>query len=187
VVTDGKNMQFMMQVPLQPRDLHAVDPLGGFISGWTADYLLWTSRNGRDTTALFGRQWTASTVTSAERSALVEAAIENARGGRTPENVLRAAFVPSYIPDIRPAFSAIEADPLGNRWIRLESADTLNIHYDVFDPAGRWLGPVSIPSSGWSGPYQPPAWGAERVAVLSEDADGKPLIRVYRIDKGARP
>lgn len=183
VVTQGKQMQFMMQVPFQPRDIHGIDPTGQFISGWNGAYLLHTSNTGRDTTSVFGRSWTPSPVTSAERSAIVEQKIRDNQSG-TPKDVLRAAFKPEYIPDFRPAFSAIEVDAIGNRWIRLESPDTLNVHYDVFDRSGRWLGPVTVPAAQWSISYQPPAWGADRVAVLSEDEEGRPLVRVYRIEKG---
>lgn len=183
VVSEGKNIKFMMSVPFQPRDQHAVDPVGGFVSGWNGEYLLRTSRNGRDTVALFGRAWTPEAVTGAERSAIVEKRIREQEGGGIPKNVLRAAFKPEYIPDIKPAFNAIEIDPAGNRWVRLESGDTLRVHYDVFDSAGRWLGPVSVNASEWAGPYQRPAWGRERVAVLGEDEEGRPVVRVFRVEK----
>lgn len=183
VVTEGKNIRFMMSVPYQPRDIHGVDPAGSLLSGWNGEYLVRTSRNGEDTVSLFGRPWTPEPVTGAERSAIVERRIKDQEGNGTPEDVLRAAFKPEYIPDTKPAFTAIESDPEGNRWIRLESGDTLRVHYDVFDPAGRWLGPVSVPASQWGNPYQRPAWGRDRVAVLGEGEDGRPVVRVFRIEK----
>ena len=183
-VTQGKEMQFMMSVPYQPEDIHGTDSRGSLISGWNGEYLLRTTTDGQDTVALFGRSWTPEPVTGAERAAIVEQRIKDqGMEGGVPEDVLRAAFKPEYIPDIRPAFTSIESDPAGNRWIRLERGDTLNVTYDVFDAYGRWLGPVSIPASQWSGRYQPPAWGTDRVAVVGEGEDGRPVVRVFSIKK----
>ncbi|MEO8201718.1 MAG: 6-bladed beta-propeller [Gemmatimonadota bacterium] len=182
IVKQGKNNLFMMQVPFQPQEIHSADPAGNLLTGWNGEYLIRTSRNGRDTVSLFGRQWTAEPVTGAERTAIVEKRIAD-QGGSTPEAVLRAAFNPDYIPNVRPAYNGINADLLGNRWIRLETADTVRVHYDVFDPAGRWLGAVSAAAAKWSGSYPPPAWGSDRVAVLIEDEEGKPAVLIYRIEK----
>jgi hypothetical protein len=182
-VTQGKQMQFMMGVPYQTEDVHGIDQGGWLISGWNGEYLLRTTRDGQDTVTLFGRAWTPEPVTGAERTAMVEKRIKEQDGNGVPEAVLRAAFKPEYIPDTKPSFSSIESDPAGNRWLRLESGDTLNVHYDVFDPAGRWLGPVSIPASRWSGQYQRPAWGRDRVAVIGEGEDGRPVVRVFSIVK----
>lgn len=183
VVTQGKTMQFMMSVPYQPENVHGIDPVGSLLSGWNGEYLIRTSRDGQDTVALFGRAWTADAVTGAERSAIVERKIREQEGNGTPEEVLRAAFKPEYIPDSKPSFISIESDPAGHRWIRLESADTLLVHYDVFDPVGRWLGPVSIPAALWGESYRRPSWGRDRVAVIGEDEDGRPVVRVFRIQK----
>ena len=182
-VTQGKEMQFMMAVPYQTDDIHGPDPQGSLLSGWNGEYLIRTTRDGRDTVALFGRAWTPEPVTGSERSAIVEKRIKEQDGNGVPESVLRAAFKPEYIPDTKPSFTSIEADPAGNRWIRLESSDTLNVHYDVFDPAGRWLGPVTVPASQWSSAYQRPAWGRDRVAVIGEGEDGRPVVRVFSIEK----
>jgi len=182
-VTMGTQMQFRMAVPYQPDDIHNADPRGTLISGWNGEYLLRTTTNGQDTVALFGRAWTPEPVTGPERAAIVEKRIKDQEGNGVPEDVLRTAFKPDYIPSTKPSFTSIEADPDGNRWIRLESGDTLNVHYDVFDVAGRWLGPVSIPAAQWAGPFLRPAWGRERVAVIGEGEDGRPVVRVFRIEK----
>lgn len=182
-VTQGKQMQFMMAVPYQTDDVHGIDPVGSLISGWNGEYMLRTTRNGRDTVALFGRTWTPEPVTGVERSAMVEKRIQEQEGNGVPKDVLRAAFKPEYIPSTKPSFVSIESDPAGNRWLRLESGDTLAVHYDVFDSAGRWLGPVAVPMSQWGNPYQRPAWGRDRVAVIGEGDDGRPMVRVFRIEK----
>ena len=182
-VTMGTQMQFRMAVPYQPDDIHSADPRGTLISGWNGEYMLRTTSNGQDTVSLFGRAWTPEPVTGPERSAIVEKRIRDQQGNGVPEDVLRAAFKPDFIPSTKPSFTSIETDPDGNRWIRLESGDTLNVHYDVFDVAGRWLGPVTVPSGGWAVPFQRPAWGRDRVAVIGEGDDGRPVVRVFRIDK----
>jgi hypothetical protein len=182
VVTEGKNIRFMISVPYQPEDVHGVDRAGALLSGWNGEYLIRTSRDGRDTVALFGRAWTPEPVTGTERTAIVEQRIKDQEGNGTPEDVLRAAFRPEYIPGTKPSFTSIETDPAGHRWIRLESGDSLRVHYDVFDSAGRWLGPISVPVVDWTEVYQPPAWGRDRVAVIGQDPEGRPVVRVFRIE-----
>jgi hypothetical protein len=182
-VTQGKQMQFMMSVPYQTSDIHGIDPRGSLLSGWNGEYLIRTTSDGRDTLSLFGRSWSPEPVTGAERAAMVEKRIKDQEGNGVPEDVLRASFKPEYIPDTKPSFNSIETDQAGNRWIRLESGDTLRVHYDVFDPEGRWLGPIGIPASQWSGRFQRPAWATDKVAVIGEGDDGRPVVRVFRIEK----
>jgi hypothetical protein len=185
-VRQGDQVNFTRLVPLTPRELYAVDRRGAFITGWNADYALHTTRTGRDTVTIFGRTFTPDPVSPSDKQAIVDALIAGdiAGGGSVPEDVLRKAFDPGMIPDRRPAFEAISTDMLGRRWVRVSTRDTAVARLDLFDTDGRWLDQVDVPASAWSRSiWQPPAFSRDRVAVMSEDDSGRPLVRVFAIKR----
>ncbi|HSA58025.1 MAG TPA: 6-bladed beta-propeller [Gemmatimonadaceae bacterium] len=172
-------------VPLQPRAHYAVDPTGGFVTGWSADYVLRVTRSGRDTVALFGREYAAEPVSNAEKQRIVEQRIAEMREGNRngpSEEALRASFDAALIPDTRPAYDVFAIDAAGRRWVRLAPTDTNTVRFDLFDREGRWLDVVQVSQSGWPRTvYAAAAWGRNEVAVILEGEDGRPLVRVYRI------
>lgn len=172
-------------VPLQPRAHYAVDPTGGFVTGWSGDYTLRVTRDGRDTVSLFGRAYTAEPVTGAEKQRIVEERVAEMREGNRDgpsEDVLRASFDPSLIPDTRPAYDVFAIDAAGRRWVRLPSSDTSTVRFDLFDREGRWLDVIQVPRSVWPRTvYASVAWGRSEAAVILEGEDARPLVRVYRI------
>jgi hypothetical protein len=185
LVREGNAVRMEMQVPLQPQDVSVVDPIGGFVLGWSGEYQLRATRDGMDTTMLFSRPRPKGTVTAAEKAALVEERISMHKAS-TPEAVLRASLLPSAIPDERPAYDQLAVDQNGRRWVRLSTNDTTTVRFDLFDRDGRWLDVVSVPQAGWNRQWwQPVSWAKERVAVLVMDEEGRPAIKVYRITKGA--
>jgi hypothetical protein len=183
IVREGKNVKFEMQVPLQPRDRHAADRLGGFVTGWSGEYLLRFTRNGPDTTLLFGRPMPDGTVSAAEKSRIVEQRIADNKE-YTPEAVLRASLLASAIPDQRPAYEQLTVDPEGRTWVRLASGDTTRVHFDLFDHDGRWLDQLAVPQAGWNREWwQPVSFASDRVAVLVETDDGRPAVLIYRLQR----
>jgi hypothetical protein len=183
-VREGTEVRITVPTPLQPRNFFAPQPDGMFLTGWSGEYLLRVTRTGRDTVALFGRPFTPSRVTSAEKRALIDQRIASVRESNkwASEAVLRAAFDPSLVPDTRPAYDMVAVDQAGRRWVRLTTTDTTVVTYDLFDRDGRWLDVVRVPGAGWPREANGPiAWGTDRVAVPLEDAAGRPLIRIYRI------
>ncbi len=183
IVREGKDVKFEMQVPLQPRDRHAADPLGGFVTGWSGEYLLRFTRNGPDTTLLFGRPMPAGTVTAEEKARIVEQRITDSKE-HTPEAVLRASLLASAIPDQRPAYEQLTVDPIGRTWVRLASGDTTQVRFDLFDHDGRWLDQIAVPQAGWNREWwQPVSFASDRVAVLLEGKDGRPAVLIYRIQR----
>src|SRR6185295_19901408 len=62
IVMDGKRMVMSRIVPLRPAEYAAFDPTGGVLMGWTGEYQVLTSHNGKDTTAIFGRAGAPATV-----------------------------------------------------------------------------------------------------------------------------
>lgn len=172
-------------VPLQPRMYSAVDPTGGLLVGWSGEYVIRESRDGQDTTALFGRRGAATAVSAREKTALVEQRVKDMRTSNpagASEAELRLAFDAALIPDVRPAFEAIHADRAGRRWIRRSIADTSAVEFDLFDARGQWLDVVRVPAAGWpASAWLSVAFSATEVAVLLEDEDGRPFVRVYTI------
>jgi hypothetical protein len=177
----GKNSMMSTGIPAAPRMVSAPDPFGGLLFGYSADYRIASSPNGRDTTAIFGRAWTAEPVSSAWRHATVERMIAQ-QGKSLPEGSLREAFREDQIPGTFPAFAGIAVDGAGNRWVQLTSgADTNVTRLDVFDRAGRYLGPVRL---GRNLPvYGAVAWTADDLYTVAESDEGSPVVMRFHIDR----
>ncbi len=190
MIGDGKRMMMMVSVPMQPSSMHTLLPDGRFVSGWGGEYRLWLSGTGRDTLRVFGRPWTAGAVSSEARQRLVDDKVTQVLGsgmGGLTEAALRKSMDPDAIPDHRPAFTHLWADRAGRIWTRLSSPDTSAVHLDLFDSEGRWLDQVSVPEPEWADEeYTPVTFGRDRLALLVTDADGLPMIRVYRIVRDDR-
>ena len=157
------------------------------MTGFSSEYLLRRTGTGRDTTALFGREWSPSPVSPAEKSRIVEQRIAEVRAdnfGDIAESTIRASFDPSYIPDSRPAFEGLWVDAAGRTWVRLVNSDTASVLFDLFDADGRWLDVLSVPARDWpQSTWSPVALGRNEVAVPLEGDDGRPLVRVFRLER----
>lgn len=187
---DGGAM-FSMTIPFMPQAAEAVDPTGGLVTGYSSDYILRRSRDGRDTVALFGRPRPNVAVTAEERRAAVEARVAQAirnTGGAADEISVRKAFDPSLIPDTRPAFenTGLYLDQTGRTWVRRSLPDTLNVHLDLFGRGGVWLAELTLASPLWAqNAYRPVSLSSDHLALLDEDADGLPIVRIFRLDHAA--
>lgn len=186
LVREGNVVRMGVVVPLQPRAIHSIDPTGGFVTGFSSDFQLVRTREGRDTVAVFGRDWTATPVSATEKDRIVDQrAAELARDNesRIPEAAIRASLDPSFIPDVRPAYEAFWVDRAGRTWVRHMLADTTKVQMDLFDPAGRWLDVIELPTKDWTrSAWAAVALGRTEAAVVLEGDDGRPLVRVYRIE-----
>jgi hypothetical protein len=182
---DGDRMQMMLPVPFEPRAQFAIEPTGAHLTGWNAEYLLRTSRDGRDTVALFGRAATPSLLTAAEKRRIADARVSEIRRGNPQgisEQVLRMAFDPAMIPDRYPAYDNFTVDRAGRRWVRLTGPDTTRVAFDLFDSEGRWLDSLKVPATDWPAEaWRSAAWSRTEVAVILEAEDGRPLVRVFSI------
>lgn len=180
-VKQGKNSMMSTGIPAAPRMVATLDPFGGVLFGYSADYRIVSSRTGRDTVAVFGRTWTAEPVSAAWRHAKVEQMIAS-QGKYWPESSLRAAFREDEIPATFPAFDAIWVDGDGNRWVRSSNGpDTVSTRFDVFDRGGRYLGPVRL--QGNLVAYGTAVWTDHELYLKAESADGTPTIMRYRIER----
>ena len=183
IVREGKLTKFEMLVPLQPRDVHAVDPTGGFITGWSGAFTLRATRDGRDTVRLISRPENAGTISADEKAAIVDAKVLEVKG-QAPEAVLRASLVASAIPDARPSFEHVQVDRSGRIWARRSTSDTTTLQFDLFDRDGRWLDVLQVDASQWTRTWWAPvSFSRDGVAVVIEDADGRPAVLVYRLTR----
>lgn len=180
-VKQGKNSMMSTGIPAAARMVSAPNPFGGLLFGYSADYRIVASATGRDTAAIFGRAWTAEPVTGAWRHAAVERMIAQ-QGKYWPEVSLREAFREDEIPGTFPAFDAIAVDGAGNRWVRLSNgSDTMTTRLDVFDPAGRYLGPVRFARN--LPVYGAVAWTADDLYVVMESDEGTPAVMRFHIER----
>lgn len=189
LVRDGDRMVMSVGVPMQPRLTFAVDPTRGFLTGWSGDYVLRASTDGRDTIALFGRPPSPSAISDAEKQSIVDARVASMQSDNfagVSEQVLRTAFDPAAIPDTRPAYETFAVDAAGRTWVRrvADPSDSSTTTFDLFDTDGRWLDIVGVPAAGWTAnAWGPSAWGRDAVAVVIEGEDGRPMVRVYGIER----
>jgi hypothetical protein len=110
--------------------------------------------------------------------------VRQGAGSDVEEAVIRASFDPALIPDSRPAYDAFWIDAAGRTWVRLGSADTTLVEFDLFDERGRWLDVVRLDATGWPRSiWASVALGRGEAAVVLEGDDGRPLVRVYRIER----
>lgn len=180
----GGQARMSMPVPLTPQAHWIVEPTGGLLTGWSGEYSLRVSRDGRDSVAVFGRRWTAPPVSSAEQDRLYDAAVASVAGNNPQWDAVSvaASFERGLMPSQRPSFEFLHADEAGRRWVRLSQPDTTRVAFDVFDAEGRWLDSLSVPRAQWTAtPWAPSDFGAREVAIATEGDDGRPLIRVFAI------
>lgn len=178
-------------IPFTPTSSLTPTVHGGLLYGWGGKYEILRTSNGRDTTLIFGRTWTPRPVSDGRRKAGVDRYVsfltKNGRnmGGVDSSDVVKT-FKVGDVPATAPAFTDLREDAGGNTWIFTDPGDdTLHTSFDVFDGGGRYLGPVRAPAQfrGYPGFT---VWGRDAVYAIEQTADGTPVVKRYRIVKGAR-
>jgi hypothetical protein len=176
-------------VPFSPMTSVVPTRRGGLVYGWGGRYeLIWT-RTGRDTALIFGRDWTPAPIAEGRKRAAVDRYVSfYVRNGRNMGGVDSVELVRTLslgdVPATPPAFTWLLEDPAGNLWVVTDAGDdTLQTRFDVFDPTGRYLGPVRAPAQllGYPG-YS--VVGREAVYAIEQTSDGLPVVKRYRIEKG---
>jgi hypothetical protein len=175
-------------IPLTPTRVVALPPSGSILHGWTADYTIIQSRDGRDTTRLISRSWTPLPLSDARREAEVRYYVDfitrhRQNLGGVEQSEIDRVFRVGDLPATVPAFIGLATDDIGTIWVKLdEGDDSLHSHFDLFSPDGIYLGPVRAPvvlrGSGLS------VWTAKAVYTILETAEGTPVVKRYRIVRG---
>lgn len=82
-------------------------------------------------------------------------------------------------PDLKPhiAIDGLRYDDRGRLWVRTMRGDETVTILDVFSPTGAFLGEVRV--DGIVGRF---AFAGSWLALVTEDADGFPVVRRYRVD-----
>ncbi len=161
-------------IPLAPRTVSIPLPTDRLLWGTTDRDQYVVSRTGRDTMLIFGRIGVeAARAPTALRDSLFHSMVDR-------NEQLKAVASEGDIPHVLPMWNDMVADGVGNVWIQSGGIGGIPPRFDVYTAGGRYLGAVASP---FGGHLSRTAWSADRVAVITTDADGLPLIRVYRIDK----
>jgi hypothetical protein len=167
-----------VSVPLAPRLLQRSNPEGGFLMGMTGHYIITASRTGRDTLMLFGRDWSANSVSLSRRQAAADSVIEIV-SEVVGEAVARREINAGDVPATAPAFGDIAVDGRGYRWIMVDPGDDAgHTWFDVFDSAGVYLGQVAGPPSLTR---RRMAWNNDAMAAYEVDDSGIPVVIKYAI------
>lgn len=179
---DGKQRSMMStSVPYSPVPVVAYHPNGGFVRGWSGEYRLIRTLRGPDTAAVVARRWVPDPIPEPLRAARVAEVVKNAKD-MVGEDEARAVARLDEVPKTAPAFTGLRVDDEGFLWVRrFSGGDSTRTTFDVFDPAGPWLGPVSLPVA-------VPEYGGHLVAAGSfyttaEGDDGRPAVIRYRIGR----
>jgi hypothetical protein len=161
-------------VPLSPSVVKALHPNGGFVIGWTGEYRILRSVKGEDTAMVFTRSWAPDAIPESTRRKAVEDMVANAKG-MVGEASARETAKLSDVPTSAPAYQTLRVDLDGNVWARhLIGSDSTRTLYDVFSPAGAWLGAVTVPVT--VPEYGGQFFGHGVIYSVGEDSDGRPMI-----------
>jgi hypothetical protein len=158
-------MAMSMMDPFAPQPSWAPRPRGGIVLGEGETYRLHRVGFGGDTTLTMELDRPPMAVTPAEADSALAAFRDVAEraGGARPERVPRVA-------SHKPAHGALFVDDGDRTWVASGRGS-----WDVFDGAGRYLGPVPSPSPGRVRDIR-----AGRVA-LATSVDGVPTVIVYEV------
>lgn len=185
---DG-NPKVGLQIPFSASAAFDVAPDGRIAWGVGNAYRITVRGPEGDTLRAFGRPLAAEEVTSSEAEAARAHLRERAR------NLTDGATLQDYdLPDTKPLFSEITADRTGHWWVRRyrwarpvsqegsgaedsASSESEPYRFDVFDPAGRFLGTVEMPE------MQVMEIGRDFVAGIETDELGVGYVVVYELVK----
>ena len=121
-------------------------------------------------------------VTQADRDAWMEVrreGMQDARFRQMQERLLKSAT----FPERKPYFRDLRLDAAGNAWVqRYPEARAKEAPWDVFDPEGRLLGTVTVPTD-----LRVTQIGTDFIVGVWTDELDVPHVRVHRIEKPAAP
>ena len=168
-------------IPMRANDQAEVRPDGKVVRGRTDTYRLVIGNDFTDSVRVIVASAPSLPVSDAQRDSAYQAALESQRED------WREAFAEvaklSDIPSSWPLWSRMTIDRDNNMWVSLPGDRGPHSMYQVFNADGVLLG--SVPAVD-GGRILNGFWTREWIYVGTEDENGLPIIRVYRIVKDAQ-
>lgn len=177
ITINGRNGAANIQVPLLPRVLQVPTRAGVIAWGRTDRPTLLLSRDGRDTVRQIALPLTPLPMSDGQRDSVVHAAVTRANSsGRFVADWSKVA-VATELPADWPLWHFLASDQQGRIWVGAPDGRGPLGRVLVYSPDGELLGePTGANPRLFDGYF-----GKDRVVVPDEDAEGRPIIRVYRI------
>lgn len=173
--SDGTPVMSMPD-PYTPRPVWALWSGGGMVGGQGEEYRLHYVGFGEDTVRTVALERPRSPVTDAERDSVLAVFREvegDFAGDASPDRRPR-------VPRLKPAVRSLLEDDGGHLWVRPYGARGDRPAYDVFDPAGRYLGTVELPVEPG---FVRPAVRGDRMVVVTRDELDVPEVVALRIEE----
>lgn len=169
---DGTLVQTVV-VPFTPRLVWKLADDGTLWVGTTDDYRIVNRTLEGDTLRVVEKEWTPVPVRPDDRTEWLETEwVEELRRQGADLDVSR-------IPATKPAWATFWVDDLGYLWVMPTPADDGGSRFDVFDPAGRYLGQVSFGDLALA---SLPLVRGDRAYVVTTDDMGIPYVVIGRIE-----
>ncbi len=177
-VTRGSDqIQMVMPAPMQPGTLFSPRVDGAVVSGHTGRYRFAILRANTDTVRIFEAEAPAVPLTEAQRDTIFANA--TAERDEAVHKALVASGHKDDIPHTWLPWTQMALDGEGYLWVSLPGSAGAVSRLQVFDRDGYLLGDVPPANSKMFDLAA--GWGRDRIAVLDEAEDGRPVIRAYRI------
>jgi hypothetical protein len=176
---DAGRRRVSTTVPFAPTQVWHLARDGTVWVGVSDEYRLHQLSFDGDTLRILERPAPPVAVTAEERDEALERLEWFAeQGGRIDRSRIR---------DIRPMFGALFTDDRDHVWVPVgpRGGDDRRPQIDIFDPVGRYLGPVAVPERFLSLPH-PVVRGGRLYMVVRDVLDVSYVVR-YRIDSLRAP
>lgn len=163
----------MYGIPFQPWRTGVFDSRLRYIHGLPSTYTLIIAPHGDDTSRVIHMPGSRARIPDKLRDSLYQ------QYKKTPAiaNVVKLEDIPAE----QPYFTAIHRDESDNLWIDRPGPDGKTVVFDVVDAEGRYLGSVAAPA----GSTREAVWRNGRMYRFGENADGAPVIEVFRVNRGS--
>lgn len=169
VVDHGGGLHERRTLPLQPDLVWTATPGGGVWAADRSEYRLHELTFAGDTVRTMELRRDRAPLESPERDSVAE----------------RFGFEPGDLPAYRPAMDRVDAGPDGLLWVRNALPDG-GYAWDVFDPCGRYLGPV-VPETRLDGSPVVAAEGGVLLGVAKDDMDLEFVVRLALRSRDGSP